>query len=191
MAEDVRNPDQETRIQALKDRAMELSHGKMISSDMSRLPLDAQEDFWKRVVDAEEGPTTTLTGELEALGVPLPAPDSLDDTQIRTALWIVIDALSGLQVYLEQTDHLSDRELYRLLIDELLPEEMDALGDGNWHMPILGGYSEADLQLYMKYYAEPKEREDWMREFPDFEMPASAQRPYERDRHLPRAMFRI
>ena len=190
MSDNARNPDQETRIQALKDRAMELSHGKMISSDTSRLPLDTQEDFWKRVVEAEEGPTTTLTRELEVLGVPLPAPDSLDDAQVRTALWIVIDALSGLHVYLEQTDHLSDRELYRLLIDELLPEEMDTLGDGNWHVPILGGSSEADLQLYMRYYAETKERQDWMREFPDFEMPPRAERPYDRDRHLPRATFR-
>ena len=168
---------------------MELSHGKMSSSDTSNLPLDVQESFWRRVVETEEAPTTTLTRELEALGVPLPAPDSLDDEQTQSALWIVIDALSGLHVYLEQTDHLSDRELYRLLIEELLPEEMDALGDGNWHMPILGGCSEADLQVYMKYYADPKEREDWMREFPDFEMPASAARPYDRDRHLPQAKF--
>jgi hypothetical protein len=189
MPEDVRNPNQETRIQALKDRAMELSHGKMIASDASGLPLDLQEDFSRRVVETEEGPTTTLTRELDVLGVPLPAPESLADAQLTSALWIVIDALSGLHVYLEQTDHLSERELYRLLIDELLPEEMDALGDGNWHMPILGGCSEADLQLYMKYYAKPEEREHWMRDVPHFAMPARAERPYDRDRHLPKAPY--
>jgi hypothetical protein len=189
MSEDVRNPDQETRIQVLKDRAMEISNGKMISSDTSNLPLDVQESFWRRVVETEEAPTTTLTRELGALGVPLPAPDSLDDEQTHSALWIVIDALSGLHVYLEQTDHLSDRELYQLLIDQLLPEEMGALGDGNWHMPILGGCSEADLQLYNKYYATPEEREDWMRTFPDYEMPSSAELPYDRDRRLPQALF--
>ena len=168
---------------------MELSHGKMSSSDTSNLPLDVQESFWRRVVETEEAPTTTLTRELEALGVPLPAPDSLDDEQTQSALWIVIDALSGLHVYLEQTDHLSDRELYRLLIDELLPEEMDALGDGNWHMPILGGCSLADLQLYLKYYADTKFREFWKLDFPDDDIPAHVDPPYDRDQHLPRPRY--
>ena len=182
-------PDQETRIQALKARAMQLSQGKMVSSDTSALSADLEEDFWRRVVEAEEGPTTTLTRELEAFGVPLPAPDALDDAQLKAALWIVIDALSGLHVYLEETDHLSDRELYRLLIDELLPEEMDALGDGNWHMPILGGCSEADLQLYMKYYADAQERARWKSDVPDFQMPVKEELPYDRDRHLPKPRY--
>ena len=69
-------------------------------------------------------------------------------------------------------DHLSDRELYTLLWSDLLPQQMDALDeDTTWHIDILGGCSEEDLQLRLKYYADDDFRDCWAKEWPDDELP--------------------
>jgi hypothetical protein len=56
---------------------------------------------------------------------------------------------------------------------------------GDWHLDILGGCSEEDLVLSMRYYANDTERKLWAAEFPDFRMPARERPPYDRDRLLP------
>ena len=77
-------------------------------------------------------------------------------TRRDTRLWKIIEALDTLHVYLDQTDNLSDRELYTKLLRETLPEEMDALdGDDNsaWHIDMLGGCSPEDIALFLNYYS--------------------------------------
>lgn len=59
----------------------------------------------------------------------------------------------------------------------------------NTHIDILGGCSDEDILLQMKYYADDEEREEWAKDFPDFEMPAKEELPYDRDRFLPRADY--
>jgi len=49
----------------------------------------------------------------------------------------------------------------------------------------LGGCSEEDIQLQMKYYADEEWRQQFQREFPDFVMPEPEDPPYDRDRLLP------
>ena len=99
----------------------------------------------------------TFVQDLKAVGVDVPDPDSLTDEALHSALWATIETLGRMHVYLDQTDHLCDRELYTLLWGELLPEERPALehSDGSaWHVDILGGCSEEDIALYLKHYAD-------------------------------------
>src|SRR5260370_758616 len=72
---------------------------------------EAEEAFWKQLVDYEEAPWTTHCQQLENAGVSLPPPDSLKDEELKAKLWEVIQKLALLHVFIEQTDHLSDREL--------------------------------------------------------------------------------
>jgi hypothetical protein len=51
---------------------------------------------------------------------------------------------------------------------------------------VLGGCSEEDLILSMRYYADKEERRRWASVFPDFPMPPRKKPPYDRDRRLPR-----
>jgi hypothetical protein len=123
---------------------------------------------------------------LAEVGVELPAPESMDDATLTKKLWEVIYSLAAIHVYLDSTDHLSDRELYTVLRAEVLPEEIpDDLPDppgSSWILDLLAG-SESDA--YLKYYADESERQRWKADFPDYDVPPQADLPFDRDRRLP------
>ena len=167
------NPDK--RIEDLKRRAEELCDGRMELGGMDECPAEMEESFWKHVVDYEEAPSTTHFQELEMGGVSLPAPDSLNDQELTAKLWEVIHKLALLRVFLEQTDHLSDREFYRSLWTDSLREETKMLppaANSAWHIQMLGGCSEDDNWLYLKYYADDAFRQHWHEDFPNDPLPA-------------------
>jgi hypothetical protein len=152
------------------------------------LPPEQQNQFLRRVLAFENGGTTTLVAELQRIGIEVPPPASLSDAALTDKLWEIINGLARLRVFLEQTDHLSDRALYELLHDRLLPDEMDELGTddgGAWHIAILGGGSLEDLALYLKHYADEKFRRYFQAEWPEDDMPAHEDPPHDRDRFLP------
>jgi hypothetical protein len=180
--------DHDELIERLKAQAAAAADGRMVVSESDRLDPGLQEQFWRQVVEFETAGTTDLVKELKATGVDVPDPGSLNDEALHCALWTTIAALGRMRVYLDQTDHLSDRELYTLLWRDLLPEEMPALAvdDGSvWHIDILGGWSEEDTALYLKYYANEKSRQLWRADFPDYDLPDRENLPYDRDRYLP------
>jgi hypothetical protein len=51
---------------------------------------------------------------------------------------------------------------------------------------LLGGGSEEDNQLYLKYYADDDWRQHWHEDWPDDLIPAHQDPPYDRDRLLPK-----
>ena len=177
------------RIEDLKRRAEELSDGQMTLGIEDNCPAEMEESFLKYVVDYEEAPWTTNFQQLEAAGVLLPSPDSLNDQELTAKLWEVIHKLALLRTFVEQTDHLSDRELYSHLWTDSLREETKALplaANAACHIQILGGCSEEDNQLYLKYYADDVSRRQWHKDFPDDPLPAHEDPPYDRDRLLPK-----
>jgi len=180
--------EREKRIAELKRQAEELAGGKMVEGKMEDTPPEVEEGFWQYVVNYEKAPWTTNFKQLEEAGIELPAPETLNDEQLTKKLWEVIHALALLRVFLDETDHLSDRELYTELWSDMLLEEVKAMPPdpaGAYHLSPLGGCSEEDIQLQMKYYADDKWREQLQKEFPDFVMPAHEDPPYDRDRLLP------
>lgn len=180
--------DRRPHIQSLKAQAAEAAAGPMHVWDSDELPSDVQDNFWQSIVDSETAPQTTNFQQLEEAGIELPDPSSLDETQVTSKLWEVIDALARLRVFLSETDHLSDRELYaelwsRVLRDEVPVEAPDA--PGAWHVSLLGGWSEEDARLYLQHYADEKWRQGWREEFPDMEIPDHEDPPFDRDARLP------
>jgi len=188
--------DPENKIEALKRRAEELCGGQMEVGRLDEYPsevaAEVEEGFWKHVVDYEEAPWTTNFQQLENAGVSLPAPDSLNDEELTAKLWEVIQKLALLHVFISQTDHLSDRELYTHLWTESLREETKAMpmvAGSAWHIELLGGCSEEDMQLYLKYYADEDWRRQWHKDWPKDPIPAHEDPPYDRDRLLPKADY--
>lgn len=184
----------EERIEALKRRAEELCGGQMEVGSLDDYPAEAEveEGFWKHVVDYEEAPWTTNFQQLESAGVSLPAPDSLKDEELTAKLWEVIQKLALLHVFISQTDHLSDRELYAHLWTECLREETKAMpmvAGSAWHLELLGRYSEEDMQLFLKYYADDDFRRQWHKDWPKDPIPKHETPPYDRDRLLPKADY--
>lgn len=131
---------------------------------------------------------TPLFDTLVEMGVALSPPEDLTDGQLSAKLWEVIEALAFLGAYLEHTDHLSDRELYsRLWSEELreaslfLPDDPDSA----WHIDFVGSGSEEDVALYLTYYADEEERQQWGEDWWDGPLPSPKSLPHDRDRQLP------
>ena len=193
-AKDVRQKKSpEERIEDLKRRAEELCGGQMTVGTLddypSSVPEEVEEGFWKHVVDYEEAPWTTNFQQLESAGVSLPPPDSLKDEELTAKLWEIIQKLALLHVFVEQTDHLSDRELYTHLWTGSLREETKALplaANSAYHIQILGSCSEEDMLLYLKYHADDDFRQQWQKDWPRDPIPAHEDPPYDRDRLLPK-----
>jgi len=183
MTSDHRN-EQEARIERLKAQAADASGGRLVCSESADgLDPDLREEFWRRVVEFENAGTTNLVKELTAIGVTLPAPETLDEGAVHAALSRVLDGLDRLNVFLEFADHLNDRELYTKLLREILPEEMDAIDpeDGAaWHVHVLG-HTPVERLLYLKHYASERERERWRGDFPGDDIPDHVDPPYRRD----------
>ena len=115
-------------------------------------------------------------------GVSLPSPDLLNDQELTAKLWEVIHKLALLRVFIEQTDHLSDRDLYTHLWTDSLREETKLLpsaANSAWHIEMLGGCSEEDNRLYFKYYADDAPRQHWREDFPNDSLPAHEDPPYD------------
>lgn len=153
-------------------------------------PPETAAQFWLSVAAYEQAPWTTHFQELVDAGVELPAPESMDDLQLAAKLSEVVDGLARMRVFLSQTDHLSDRELYTLLWKDTLREPVKDMPHDElsaWHIDLLSGGGEEATRLYMKYYADEETRRGWLADFPDDEMPPHEEPPYDRDRFLPRA----
>jgi hypothetical protein len=148
---------------------------------------DDYEAFERKMLLFEEGPTTTNFQQLIEKGVALPPPDQIADADVRTKLWEVLSGLSELRVYLDHTDHLSERELYSKLWNETLREDVPAIDEigFNTHVQLLSD-GEEDMAVYLKYFADEKFRGHWIEDFPDYRMPAHEDPPYNRDCLLPR-----
>ncbi len=153
---------------------------------------EVEEGFWKHVVEYEEAPWTTHFQQLERAGVSMPAPESLNDDEVTTKLWEVINKMAQMRIFLEDTDHLSDRELYTTLWgDELREETKDIMldQDSACHYQMLSSGSDEDTYLYLKYFADEEWRKDWLKQFPDYSMPDAEDPPYDRDRLLPQPTY--
>jgi hypothetical protein len=184
--------DHQKRIKELKQRVKDLVGGEMIEGKIHDAPPEVVEGFYNYVVAWEEAPETTHFKQLEEAGVSLPAPETLDDVELTAKLWEVIEKLATFRAFLHKTDHLSDRELYTLLWTDILPEETKDLThvhETNCQIPLLGSGSEEDNYLYLKYYADERERQSWREEFPDEPMPDHVDPPYDRDPYLPEADY--
>jgi hypothetical protein len=150
---------------------------------------DAQEQFNENVGAFEQAKWEQPFRVLVESGVSLPPPGELTDSELKDKLWGAIDSLALMGVYLEHTDHLSDRELYLLLWGDVLREEM-AIQSGistlACHVDLIGSGSTEDNDIYLKYYAHDDDRILWTKEFPEEPVPRRESPPFDRDRQLPK-----
>ena len=185
-AEKDRADDQ--RINEIKEQLQQIAGGQMIAAEFDGLDTKTRRMFWERVLEAESAPLTTDFDRLLKAGVALPEPASLDDASLTATLWDVIRSLARMRVFLEQTNHLSDRELYTHLWHRSLREEIPEQSEDDesvWHVQVLGTDTDDGAQLYLKFYADEKARTEWQADWPEYIMPPHEEPPYDRDRRLP------
>ena len=190
LSRELEKVDRGIRIGRLQDKVRELNGGNMlvggsVADDRSAVV----EAFWERVLAFETAPLGTNFAQLADAGIQMPPADDMTDTQLHAKLWEVIQGLADLQIFLSRTDHLSDRELYIKLRDDVLRHETEIMPpDPNsaCHIDMLGGCSNEDIQTSLKYYDDEAERDYWHEEFPNDPIPDHEDPPYCRDRDLPR-----
>jgi len=91
----------------------------------------------------------------------LPPANTLDDHDLHFALWDAIHQLYSQRIVLDFTDHLTDRELYRIIAEEILPsceKKLDLPGNYlHWDCANVSG----DQDVWLRYYATEEERWAW------------------------------
>jgi hypothetical protein len=155
--------------------------------------LETQEAFWSHIHALETAPEMTLTTALlERRGLSVVPPDQIvTDDDLHKALWQLLTNLASMRVFFHDSDHLSNREFYCILFNQVLPQETQIMPDGSdWNSHYnMADFPTADIpesnEIYLKYYADDAERDYWAHEFPQDKMPDKAECPYDRDRHLP------
>jgi|SRR5450756_1238241 len=179
--------DREIRIEKLRREIDEVAGGEMMSGQAADCDPKVEEAFLEHVLALETHGFVYPFETLVKKGVDLPSPDKLDDSSLTTKLWELINVLAQHRLFLHSTNHLSDRKLYTWLWSDALREELMGFGlpFGNCHLDVLGGCSEEDLILSMRYYTNDEDRARWVKDFPDFPMPPREQPPFDRDRTLP------
>lgn len=180
---------QRRRIVKLRQIAEELSGGHFTNEGIEQLPPEMAESFWRQIIAYETAEPTDLFKLLAEGGVSLPAPVLVSEEHLSDRLWETIYFLATHGCYLENTDHLSDRELYTLLWERLLHEPAILFPDDPnyaYHIDTIGSGSEEDQQIYLTYYANEEDRRHWAQNWPEDRLPDHIPRPYDRDRLLPR-----
>lgn len=181
--------EQALRLGDLRKKVMDRIDGPSFEGGTGEMPMDQQEEFWKHVLAFEEAEESTLEERLKTEANFVAAdPNSLeDDAEVSEALWNLIHALASIRVYLDDTDHLSDRDLYRLLVFGALPDVTTVPPTGaEWNTRILAheygvpGDPEGTL-TYLRYYADDQTRDEWDAS----EVPPKEELPFDRDRLLP------
>ena len=174
------------KLHSLKQRAKELCGSAITGEESADLPIPVAIEFWEQVIAFEEAPEITLFNELEKSGVTLPAPHELTDELLHQKLWEVINKLRDIRVFLESTDHLSDRELYDLMWRDLLKDRVRLYPEMNCHLDVIGAMSEQGYETFLAYYADEDWRQFWKKQFPECDLPPAQKPPYDRDRLLPK-----
>ena len=184
----IQNED-EGRQQRIKELRKKLEKFLPIETYVSPdCPPEVEEKFLQHILAFEDADPVSPFDELAKSGLQLPPPQELEDAELHSKLWDVIRAMTLLGCYLHNTDHLSDRELYERLWTDLLREPTTLILDNPdfaCHIDIIGGCSQEDLQIYLKYYADEEARSQWAKDFPDDVVPPHEDPPYNRDRYLP------
>jgi hypothetical protein len=154
--------------------------------DDDEIDVIAELERIDRFFDGEEAGDIPLE-VLRARGMDIPQVPPDDGAALRAKLFEIIEGMYEIGIVVEQTDHLSDTQLYRFLIDyALLQETIISVsgGGGTWHISPNGSGSEEDNDIFLRYYADDETRERWHREF-GCPLPPKEKLPYDRDRLLP------
>ena len=180
-------PNQEQRIAKLREEIRKMGGSAMSLED---LPADIEEEFLRHVLEYETAEPISLFRMLENAGLELPPPESLSDVDVTTKLTETIERMASLGAYLLHTDHLSDLALYEYLYNDGLREEAVLFPENPGYaymIDLTGSGSEEDNHVYLKYYADENQRQQWALDWPDDTMPEHEVPPFDRDKHLPQS----
>ncbi len=141
---------------------------------------------WVRQI--AEAPITTWKEELSVRGFDFEYSGQESALEISQKLEQLMHDLANMRVFFINTDHLSDRELYRYLVEDMLTRPIAQIPfeqDAGCVIDIVGLEVQEDPINWLQYYASNRERMEWAKQNPGKGLPMALQTPFMRDRELP------
>ena len=131
--------------------------------DLDRMSVDNENEFLYSLLAWERAPVLPISKWFEPELEMLPSKD-LDDDQLSVAMADVIERLYEKNILLEYTGHLSDRQLYGLIVRDILPaQEKKVSIDGTFLRWQCIDIVEDD-ESWLRFYATDAERDSWHEE---------------------------
>ena len=146
--------------------------------DCRRLSTSAENEFLSQMLAWERAPVLPI-GKWFEPELTLPPHGKLSDKELSGLLTKTIQKLYNQRIVLDFTDHLSDRQLYCLILRDILPSPEKKLDLPrnylHWHFLDV----ETQPEIWLTYYASDEERDLWSSETGQ-PLPDRRQPPYPR-----------
>ena len=131
--------------------------------DTNQMTIEMENDYLSSLLAWERAPVLPISQWFDPELTLLPHYD-LDDLELHQQLHQVIGRLFEKNIVLRHTDHLSDRQLYCLIVRDILPsqEKKLILPKQYFYWQCLD--STQDEESWLRFYASDDERYQWAME---------------------------
>lgn len=139
---------------------------------------------------AEDCPWCSPREILARYGYKPLSPDALGDRQLSGRLWELLYAAAARRFFFSDTNHLSDRELYTLLLEQWLDKptaDIPLEAETNTRVMVFE-FNHGEMtseEIWLRYYADEEYRQLILSKELDAKLPPHQDAPYDRDRFLP------
>lgn len=143
---------------------------------VSRMPLRTENEYLASMLAWERAPALPIASWFTPV-LEIPSPDSLSDETLVVVLNETIQRLYSQNVVLRFTDHLSDRDLYKIIYRDILPccEKKVEIQGKNLEWRCI-----EDNDTWLRFYADAIERRRFQEEH-DVDIPPSESPGFKRD----------
>lgn len=146
--------------------------------NVRHLPTDEENAYLESMLAWERAPTVPIR-EWFMPALKIPDPNTLGDEVLHEILWETIRKLYEGRIVLDFTDHLTDRELYRLIYANILPSPEKRIEARNHYLHWDCTDATNNPETWLRYYATPEERHAWSADW-DEPLPPSETPPFPR-----------
>lgn len=148
--------------------------------DTDKMSTEMENEFIESLLAWESAPVLPIANWFNP-PLQLTPPNQLDEDELSAKLAFAIDSLASKNIALECTEHLSDNDLYRLIIREILPSKEKMVESQGSQITWQCIDQERDEEDWLQYYATDLERAAWESENPGRELPAMKTAPFQRN----------
>jgi len=172
----LRNAQLRDELEPLYDESIGRVNAEVMSTS-------SENEFLQSMLDWERAPILPICDWFRP-ALKLPPPETLDDECLHSLLHETIQKLFAKRIVLDFTDHLSDRQLYCLIVRDILPTHEKRIERLNNYLHWDCANTNDNPDVWLRYYAREEDRDTWVEETGG-ELPKMEDPPY--DRRLPRA----
>ena len=147
-----------------------------IDTATSRMNLRTENEYLASMLAWERAPALPIASWFTPV-MELPSPEAIDDETLDRLLIETIDRLYGEKVVLRCTDHLCNRDLYKIIYRDILPcceKKVEISGK------FLEWRCIEDTDTWLRYYADAVDRRRFQEEY-EVDLPDSEEPKFRRD----------